>query len=88
MVDYAVHEWDKSEISFTLYDLSSTTNPFTKENNIIMPVLLEISGVYANKEAEYIFSTESSDEGHKSHVNIEKGKLVLKAVEDGKEPLI
>lgn len=48
MVDYAIYEWNDSEISFTLYDLSSETNPFTKENNIIMPVLLPIAGVFAN----------------------------------------
>jgi hypothetical protein len=88
MIDFSVYEWDDSVVSFTLYDLSSTTNPFTKENNIIMPVLLEISGVYANKPAQFLFSTESSDKGHKSHVTIEKGKLVLNSVEDGGNPLI
>lgn len=42
MIDYTTYEWENGEISFTLYDLSSKINPFSKENNFIMPVLLEI----------------------------------------------
>lgn len=45
MIDYSVFEWDDNAISFILYDYDGTINPFTKENNIIMPILLEISGV-------------------------------------------
>lgn len=45
MIDYSVYEWDDDAIIFTLYDIEGKINPFTKENNIIMPVLLEISGV-------------------------------------------
>lgn len=45
MIEYTTYEWEKGEISFTLYDISSHINPFTKENNIIMPVLFEIQGL-------------------------------------------
>ena len=57
MIDYTTYEWENGEISFTLYDLSSNINPFTKENNIIMPVLIEIAGLYISAVPRLLYST-------------------------------
>lgn len=57
MIDYTTYEWENSEISFTLYDTSSNINPFTKENNIILPVLFEIKGLIISAVPKLLYST-------------------------------
>ncbi|CAD8058136.1 unnamed protein product [Paramecium sonneborni] len=84
MIEYTTYEWEKSEISFTLYDLSSDINPFTLENNIIMPVLVEISGLFVAAKPRILYSTLQVD-GDKNVVTIDKGKLVLSQVDGTKE---
>ncbi|CAD8049279.1 unnamed protein product [Paramecium primaurelia] len=84
MINYTSYEWENSEISFTLYDIRSKINPFTKENNIIMPVLLEISGLLISAYPRFLYSTLQVD-GDKNVITIDKGKLVLSQVDGSKE---
>ncbi|CAK67267.1 unnamed protein product (macronuclear) [Paramecium tetraurelia] len=77
------YEWENGEISFTLYDLSTQINPFTKQNNIIMPVLLEISGLLVSAQPRFLYSTQQVD-GDKNVITIDKGKLVLSQVDGSK----
>ncbi|CAD8060069.1 unnamed protein product [Paramecium sonneborni] len=85
MIEYTTYEWENSEISFTLYDLSTKINPFTKENNIIMPVLIEISGLYVSAYPRMLYSTLQVG-GDKNVITIDKGKLVLSQVDGSKKP--
>ncbi|CAD8052757.1 unnamed protein product [Paramecium primaurelia] len=84
MIDYTTYEWQNGEISFTLYDLSSKINPFTKQNNIIMTVLLEISGLYVSAKPRFLYSTLQMN-GDKNVITIDKGKLVLSQIDGTKE---